>query len=199
MCLAVVFIGTVERAAFAKMPYYSIEISPQHPVAGEIATVTVRWWSDSEHTVPTEFIALAGWDDFLHVYKKGEWAPGKKGIPIRFRLNSNGIEEGQVVVPQAGEWEIVVLPLSRTDRRQDIRGFDKWFPVSVLPGTGLAATPAISAGGSEKPEEAAPPRRSGNPQVVLLGVVVVAIASMLLGGAYVGRGALLRGNPGTSI
>lgn len=92
--------------ATAKMPYFSVEIAPPEPVAGQPVVITVRTWADVAHTVPDPFEApdLHG----LLVIRPTNGSSSSIGVPLHAR--EPGEFQATVVVPTAGEWMLVAFP-----------------------------------------------------------------------------------------
>ena len=89
----------------AKMPFFSVEITPREPVAGEPILITVRTWQDLAHTVSEPFDAphLNG----LLVLRSTE---GNPSIGIALEAEAPGRFQGTVTVPTPGEWTLVAFP-----------------------------------------------------------------------------------------
>lgn len=92
--------------ALAKVPYFSVEISPPEPMAGEPILVTVRTWEDVAHTVPMPFEA-PDLDGLLAIRPVASpWAP--TDVPLH--PSGPGEFEGSIVVPIGGNWMLVAFP-----------------------------------------------------------------------------------------
>lgn len=101
--------------AAAKMPYFSVEIAPPEPVAGQPVVITVRTWADVAHTVHVPFGApdLHG----LLVIRPTNGTSSSIGVPLHAR--GSGEFQGTVVVPTAGDWTLVAFP-DRSSRSWEI-------------------------------------------------------------------------------
>jgi hypothetical protein len=89
----------------AKMPYFTVEIVPEAPIADEPVLIVVRMWADSNHTGP------AGWDilptmDNLLVFRS---ADSSDSVPVRLRLVEPDRYETRVTLP-AGDWTLFAFP-----------------------------------------------------------------------------------------
>jgi hypothetical protein len=100
--LAAVFALAVGPAA-AKMPYFSVEVSPPHPVDGDVILVTVAMWDDADHTQPATWSEpeIPGLLEF-----RGE--AGR--IPITLH-RLDGASYGAEVALPAGSWRLVAFPM----------------------------------------------------------------------------------------
>jgi hypothetical protein len=92
----------------AKMPYFSVEVSPAQPLAGVPFEVVVRTWNDAEHTQP------AAWDlpiDGVLVLRRAEDADVRFGsIPVPLRLVTADEYRATVEIAEAGDWVLVAFP-----------------------------------------------------------------------------------------
>lgn len=103
--LAAILALTAAGLVSAKMPYVTVEIVPEAPIADEPVLIVVRMWADSNHTSP------AGWDilptmDNLLVFRS---ADRSDSVPVRLRLVEPDRYETRVTLP-AGDWTLVVFP-----------------------------------------------------------------------------------------
>lgn len=106
--LACVVTLSIVPAASAKMPYFTVEVAPPEPVAGQPIQVVVRLWQDADHTIPAPFESVpAVMDDLLVLRAAGDRAPD---IPVPLRLSQLDYRfEGSVSLP-AGAWTLVAFP-----------------------------------------------------------------------------------------
>lgn len=88
-------------------PFFTVDMSPQQPVAGEAVVVVVRTWQDVAHTVPERLGMTAALDRLL-VFRLT--AGGSPDVPIPLQYAAPGEFRGTVVVPTAGAWMLVAFP-----------------------------------------------------------------------------------------
>jgi hypothetical protein len=103
--LAAIVALTTAGLASAKMPFFTVEIVPEAPIADEPVLVVVRMWADANHTSP------AGWDlgrtmTDLVVFRSTD---GNDSVPVRLYLVEPDRYEARVVLP-AGDWTLVAFP-----------------------------------------------------------------------------------------
>ena len=90
----------------AKMPYFTVELTPAAPRAGEPISVVVRTWDDVQHTIPARFAASEVMDGLLVIRAAGGGSPD---IPVPLRLRKPDRFVGTVTLP-AGDWALVAFP-----------------------------------------------------------------------------------------
>jgi len=103
--IAAVFLAFGVGLAAAKVPYFSVEVTPQAPSAGEVITVVVRLWNDPAHTIP----APADWalpaevvDEMVAFVSEDQTI----GVDLRAE---DGTYRGSATLP-AGSWTMVPFP-----------------------------------------------------------------------------------------
>lgn len=87
----------------AKIPYFSVEVSPSAPVEGDVVLVTVLMWDDADHTQPATWSepAIEGLLEFR----------GDAGrVPITLHQRDNAAYHAEVTLT-AGNWRLVAFPL----------------------------------------------------------------------------------------
>jgi len=93
-------------------PYFTVEVSPPQPVAGEAIVVVVRTWEDVAHTVPARFgssaaVSSAALDGLLVLRP----ATGDAlDVGIRLQYQAQDEFRATVVVPTAGDWKLIAFP-----------------------------------------------------------------------------------------
>lgn len=157
MGLAALIALFVAGPVSAKMPYFTVDIAPAAPRAGEPISVVVRTWVDVQHTIPAGVTAVDGMVGLLVIRTAGGGSPD---IPVPLHLGAPDRFEGTVTLP-AGDWTLVTFP----DR------------------TGWA-TSEVPAG---YPDRVAIPVRGPGPTVPEVVVFAVAIAALSLAVASVLR------------
>jgi hypothetical protein len=123
----------------AKMPYFSVEITPREPVAGEPIMITVRTWQDLANTVPEPFDVpdLNG----LLVLRSTDGTPS---IGIALEADAPGRFQGTVTVPTAGVWTLVAFPdRSGWSPPEVPPGYPDTITVTVRPETGVVGSVLI--------------------------------------------------------
>ncbi|MGH2926503.1 MAG: hypothetical protein ACRDK1_11110 [Solirubrobacterales bacterium] len=90
----------------AKMPYFTVEITPAAPHAGEPISVVVRTWEDAQHTIAAGFTAVEGMGGLLVIRSAGG---GSDDIPVPLEMRAPDQFEGAVTLP-AGEWTLITFP-----------------------------------------------------------------------------------------
>lgn len=103
--LATIVALSANSLVLAKMPFFSVEILPAAPTAGEPAVVVVQMWADADHTVP------AGWNigptmNNLLVIRSSD---GKESIRVGLTAVDADRYEGTITLP-AGRWRLVAFP-----------------------------------------------------------------------------------------
>lgn len=127
----------------AKVPYFSVEITPREPVAGEPILITVRTWQDLAHTVSEPFdvphlnglLVLRSMDD------------GTPSIGIALVAVAPGRFQGTVTVPTAGEWILVAFPdRSGWSSPEVPSGYPDTITVTVRPETDVVGSVLLIGG-----------------------------------------------------
>jgi hypothetical protein len=95
------------QASAKDTPFFTVEMSPREPVAGEAVVVVVRTWTDAAHTVPERLEMTAALDRLL-VFRPA--AGGSPDVPIPLEYQAPGEFQATVAVPSAGEWTLVAFP-----------------------------------------------------------------------------------------
>jgi hypothetical protein len=120
--------------AAAKVPYFSVEVTPQAPTAGEVITVVVRLWNDPAHTIP----APADWalpaevvDDMIAFVSEDLTI----GVDLRAE---DGTYRGSATLP-AGSWTMVPFP-EGARLHEPVPGYQAPIPLTVS-----AASPSMLA------------------------------------------------------
>jgi len=103
--LAAIVALTAAGLVSAKMPFFTVEVVPEAPIADEPVLVVVRMWADANHT------SAAGWDQVptmadLLVFRS---ADGDDSVPVTLHLIEPGRYESWVTLP-AGDWTLVAFP-----------------------------------------------------------------------------------------
>jgi hypothetical protein len=106
--LGVVLALSAAVPALAKgTPYFTVEISPQEPIAGEAFVVVVRTWDNVAHTVPAR-LDTADHLDGLLVLRSASGDSPDIAIPLQYQA----LDEfrATVAMPTAGEWKLIAFP-----------------------------------------------------------------------------------------
>jgi hypothetical protein len=109
LCLVVAVLWAPGVAA-AKMPFYSIEFESDVSV-DEPVTVTVRLWSNKQHTVRAEFHGPGVLEDFVRAFPLDAEGARIKDDQVRatVRRIAPAVYRGSMTFPDARTW--VVCPL----------------------------------------------------------------------------------------
>lgn len=127
----------------AKMPYFSVEITPLEPVAGDPVLITVRTWQDPAHTVPEPFDA----PDLNGLLVLRSTNDGTPSIGIALDADAPGRFEGTVTLPTAGEWTLVAFPdRSGWSSPEVPRGYPDTILLTVRPETDLTRALLLISG-----------------------------------------------------
>jgi len=136
----------------AKTPPFTVELDPAQPVAGEVVTVTVRFWADAGHSQPAGFTFSQPMDELL-AFVPSEGTP-RDWIHVTLEPVATDLMRGRVTLPSAGEWTLTPWPGGSGGGPSTSAGYPGPMAVSVaapsdpaplLGGLGLAA--AIALGG----------------------------------------------------
>ena len=131
----------------AKMPYFTVEIEPPVPVAGQPFLVIVRTWQDADHAIPAGFDAVEALSGLL-VARRPNGDSSDVAIPLVLRGPDRF--EASVTLP-TGDWTLVAFP-NRAGWASPVVpvGYPDTIPLSVrapAPAlTGIAAASVVLAG-----------------------------------------------------
>lgn len=168
--LAALVTVLVATPASAKMPYFSLTITPANPIAGQPIVIAVRLWQDATHSIPAGF-ALAALDRLLILRPVQR---GHSDIPVSLRYEADPDEyRATVIVPSSGEWHVVAFPdRSGWSSPQVPSGYPDTMSLTVRSETDPGRPPADGAiaGSTSKPDGGG----------VLPALVVVPLALALL-------------------
>lgn len=98
--------------AAAKMPYFSVELDPAQPAAGELITVTVRTWADAEHSQQYGFTYEGPLTEVVEFQRRGEGTGVPALVPVPLRMVEADLFRGAVTLP-VGEWRLWAFPHGR--------------------------------------------------------------------------------------
>lgn len=129
--------------AAAKFMYFSIEVSPSHPVAGDEVVITVRLWDDADHTQPSTW-----WSD-EPIAGLVEFRGHGRRIPVTLLPRGAGTYGAEVALAE-GTWRLVPCPLAGGGTGQSAGIDDCQSPLTVIVSPRMAAT--LARGGA--PNEA---------------------------------------------
>nr|MBA2632364.1 hypothetical protein [Chloroflexota bacterium] len=90
-------------AAAAKMPYFSVEVSPPDPVDGGVVTIVVRMWDDARHTQP------ATWGPESPIEGLLEFRGDAGNLPITLVRVDESSYAAEVTLPE-GTWRLIPFP-----------------------------------------------------------------------------------------
>lgn len=178
----------VATPASAKMPYFSVTITPANPIAGQPITIAVRLWRDAAHRVPARFATLNL--DRLLILRSVE--PGPSDMPILLRYEADPDEyRATVIVPSDGEWHVVAFPnRSGWSSPQVPAGYPDTISLTVRSETDPGRPPADD----ELPRSTSNPDAGG----YIPALVVMALALALLLRRHLERGSARTGHTALS-
>jgi len=134
--LAVIIGLSLAPPVSAKVPYFTVEITPAAPAVDEPILIVVHTWEDPQHTIAAPFDADA-LDGLLVIRARGG---GNADIPVPLRKREPGRFEASVTLP-AGDWVVVAFP-DRTSWAES--GLPAGFPDNIrLSVQGPRADPQI--------------------------------------------------------
>jgi hypothetical protein len=117
--------------AAAKVSYFSVEVTPKAPSAGEPVTVVVRLWNDPAHTIPADWAPPEEvMDDMVAFLSEDQ----KIGVDLT-RAEDRSYR-GTATLP-AGSWTMVPFP-EGARMREPVPGFQT--PIAL---TVTAASPSM--------------------------------------------------------
>jgi hypothetical protein len=104
MALGMILAALLPVTAVAKMPYFTVDITPAEPRPGESIVITMRTWEDSAHTIPAAFDVE--FSDLLVIRSASHGSPD---VPVSLNMRQPGWFESTVSLP-AGDWAVVAFP-----------------------------------------------------------------------------------------
>lgn len=138
--IAVVMPLVMASSVSAKTPYFTVEIEPAVPVAGQPFLVIVRTWQDAHHAIPAGFDAAEALSGILVARRPNGDSPDV-AIPLVFRGPDRF--EASVTLPP-GDWTLVAFP-NRADWASPVVpvGYPDIIPLSIRePASALTGFPA---------------------------------------------------------
>jgi hypothetical protein len=102
---AVLVLAAAVGPVTAKMPFFTVEVVPEAPIADEPVLVVVRMWTDENHTVPAAWYLEPTMDSLL-VFRSSE---GNDSVPVTLHSIEPDRYEAHVTLP-AGDWTLVAFP-----------------------------------------------------------------------------------------
>ena len=106
-CASVLVLLLAGPTSAKSTPFFTVEVTPAQPVAGEAISVVVRTWADQAHTVPAGIGAVPGLARLLVLRPAQGNAPD---IAIDLQVRALDEFQGTVVAPSAGDWQLVAFP-----------------------------------------------------------------------------------------
>jgi hypothetical protein len=101
LCLLALIGLAVPAPASAKVPWHSVEILPDAPVADEPLTVVVRFWDDAGHSRPTTSWPGPATEGIL------AFTGPARTVPLTLSRIGDGAFRAEVSLP-AGTWHLMV-------------------------------------------------------------------------------------------
>jgi hypothetical protein len=105
VALAAIVAGSGADPVAAKIPYFTVDIKPTAPIAGEPIRVVVRFWADADHTSAAPFEWETTMDDLLVIHPES----GRPRVSVPLQMREPGRFEATVTL-EAGDWTIIAFP-----------------------------------------------------------------------------------------
>lgn len=175
LAMIAVVLATAPPAS-AKVPPFTVDITPESPTAGEEFEVTVRFWDDSAHTRPAAWPDTRRFDDFLLMRPAGPRVASAEAISIDLLRDEVGVYRAAVVLPSSGRWNVctrATLPCAAAGPGP-VPGYPGRLEITVLDVT-TAPEVSSSAAPSSEAQDADPGEASAAP-VATAAVVAVVVA-----------------------
>ena len=87
----------------AKIPYFTIDVSPADPVDGDVVVIVVRMWDDAEHTQPATWSPGPTLDGLIELR-------GPSGrVPVTL-VQLDDVTYSAEVTLSTGTWRVVAFP-----------------------------------------------------------------------------------------
>jgi hypothetical protein len=102
--IAAAFLAFGVGLAAAKVPYFSVEVTPQAPTAGEPVTVVVRLWNDPAHIIPAAWAPPQEVMDEMVAFLSED-----QRIDVDLTRAEDRSYRGTATLP-AGSWTMVPFP-----------------------------------------------------------------------------------------
>lgn len=147
----VLFLGIIVEVAtsgptWAKTPPFSVDLSTTRPQSGEPVIVTVRFWADANHTVPTNLRGARTLANLLWAVPiDGDGDPTSNGVPVSVHRVGSARYRGTLTLTHAGSYALV--PFSIEGGFVAPRGYPRPIPLEVVRTAPAAAT--FSKGGGD--------------------------------------------------
>lgn len=103
--LAAVVTGSGADPVAAKIPYFTVDITPTTPIAGEPILIVVRFWADPDHTSAAPVDWEPTMDDLVAIRADN----GAADVSVLLELREPGRFEATVTL-EAGDWTIIAFP-----------------------------------------------------------------------------------------
>ena len=106
IALATLWLVTMASSASAKTPYFTVEVEPAVPVAGEPFLVVVQTWDDADHSTAARFVAAEALGGLLVARRR---AGSSADVPIPLVFRGPDRFEARVTLPE-GDWMLIAFP-----------------------------------------------------------------------------------------
>ena len=126
--------------AAAKVPFFSVEVSPPDPTDGDVVLVTVLMWDDASHTQPATWSepAIEGLLEFR----------GDAGsVPITLHRLDDATYRAEVTLA-AGSWRLVAFPIGVARTAVSGEGYPTTVRVTVSERWDLSAAAVMAVAGA---------------------------------------------------
>ena len=126
--------------AAAKVPFFSVEVSPPNPADGDVVRVTVLMWDDASHTQPATWSEPAI-DGLL------EFRGDVGSVPITLHRLDDARYRAEVTLA-AGSWRLVAFPLGVARTSDADEGYPTPVRVMVSERWDLSVSAATAVAGA---------------------------------------------------
>ena len=124
----------------AKIPFFSVEVSPPDPTDGEVVLVTVRMWDDPSHTQPST------WSEPI-IPDLLEFQGDAGRIPITLHRLDDATYRAEVTLA-AGSWRLVAFPMGVARSVVPAEGYPTPIRVTVSERWDLSAGAVMAVAGA---------------------------------------------------
>lgn len=127
VAFAAIIAGFGADPVAAKIPDFTVDVTPTAPVAGEPIRIVVRFWADAGHTSASPFDWERTMDDLL-VIRADSGAPE---VSVFLQMRRPGRFEA-IVTLEAGDWTIVAFPDRKGWATAEVpEGYPDAIPITV--------------------------------------------------------------------
>jgi hypothetical protein len=118
--------------AFAKLPYFGLDVEPTRPGVGDPITITMTCYHDEDHSMPmSSCLGGEGVMAWVHPLDDVGELDRSDWIAVPGHPTSSGASSGRITLDEAGSYD--VLPLWRNWSTWHIDGFPRVIRIEVTP------------------------------------------------------------------